>query len=81
MQLQATDPVNKDAIETWLDRLPDTKLEWLYKNVSDEITSANGNVVSYNPMVTACLGCNTAIYHLSNTAQSNGSIYYISPYL
>jgi hypothetical protein len=68
-------------VREYLANMEDHKAKQVYQFVSENIESANGSVVAYNPALTACVGSNTAAYVLGNTTQSNGSIYYICPYI
>jgi hypothetical protein len=61
--------------------LPAQSLNALYKYVSKNLAGSNGNVVSFNRLITACMGCNTALYPLGNDTQSMSSVFYLGPYL
>ena len=61
--------------------LPAKSINSLYEYVSKNLPASNGNVVSFNRLITACMGCNTALYPLGNDTQSMSSVFYLGPYL
>jgi predicted molibdopterin-dependent oxidoreductase YjgC len=75
------DAASSESIIMFLRNLTTEPMNKLYIHVSEHLKESNANVVSFNPMSTALLASNTAIYHLGNTTQSNSSLFYISPYL
>jgi hypothetical protein len=68
-------------ISEWIDALEFAALRLLYDFISSSLPDANGNVVAFNPVLTACCASNTAAYPLGNTTQANSSCFYLSPYL
>jgi hypothetical protein len=42
---------------------------------------ANGNVVTYNPILTALVGCNTACYFLGSAEQAKAAFFYCVKYI
>ena len=68
-------------ITEWINGLNIETLRLLYEFISSNLPDANGNVVAYNPVLTACCASNTAAYPLGNTTQANSSCFYLSPYM
>ena len=58
-----------------------TRLQKIYKKISDAVKDRNGLVVDYNPLLTALLGCNTNLLFLGSKEQSRGALFYIGPYI
>jgi hypothetical protein len=68
-------------VTEWIETLNIETLRLLYDFISASLPDANGNVVAFNPVLTACCASNTAAYPLGNTTQANSSCFYVSPYM
>ena len=62
------------------DMLP-TEARVFLRGLRDDLSCANASVVEYNPVLTECLGCNTAPYLLGAGRQALVAMHYIVKYL
>jgi len=51
------------------------------KKLQATLSSRNAVVTDFNPIITACTGCNTACMLLGNTVQARNAIFYLVKYL
>ena len=64
-------------IKASIDRLPESQKEVLKKSLEVR----NGAVVSFSPVLTQCLGSNTAAYLLGSEEQARSALYYLVKYM
>ena len=70
----------EDILED-LKKLSKDDLVALYQSVLEKLSSRNGMVTDYNPVLTSVMGCNTNSLFLGSREQSKGALFYIGPYI
>jgi hypothetical protein len=69
-----------EKVKLYVKNCDEKQIVEVYSAVQSMLPTANANVVSFMPWLTAVTGCNTAMYHLGSETQSNASMLYIAPY-
>ena len=64
-----------------LKKLSKDDLVALYQSVSEKLSSRNGMVADYNPVLTLLMGCNTNSLFSGSREQGKGALFYIGPYI
>jgi len=69
------------CVEEWLSGLEAVNVVRMYKDLSSQLEARNGYIVSTNATRHNAMGSSTNAVLLGNSQQSNGSLFYVVPYL
>ena len=68
-------------LKTKLGTISPTEARVFLRGLQDDLSCANASVVQFNPVLTECMGCNTAPYLLGAGRQALVAMHYIVKYL
>ena len=71
----------RTATEIFLKSLAKEGLTALITFINKELPKSNGHIVSFNPLVSAVCGSNTAMYFMGNITQAINASYYAGGYI